>query len=281
MHRLRAIALDVDGTLLNPAHQVSPAVARAVADVQRHGMQVVLASARHVGSLARLLGEMGTEGFVVAFSGAAAARVHRDMRYELLFQNALPMSLAQTVAQDALAAGMNVGWYSDAQWYAPSDEGWYAREASILRQTPVVMPGLRELDWAPTKLQIVAPTREAIERLRDMRNALPASCTAVFSHDDMLEILPPGTSKAVGLARLGALTGIGLDEIVAFGDAENDIEMLRDAGVGIAMGQAPDAVKAVADRITLSNRDDGVAAALAEEWLQQHLLPSSLEEKAL
>lgn len=281
MRPLRAIALDVDGTLLNHLHQVSPAVAHAVADVRRRGMQVMLASARHVGSLARLLGEMRTEGLAVAFSGAAAARVHADMSFDVLFENKLSADLAQDVAQQALGLGLDVGWYSSAQWYAPSSDGWYVREATILRQHPVIVPGLRGLDWAPNKLQLVGHSPVAIKRLHALRATLPPECTAVFSHDDMLEVLPLGTNKAAGLARLGALSGIALDEIAAFGDAENDIEMLREAGVGVAMGQAPEAVKAAADRITLSNRDDGVAVALAQEWLQQHLLASTEQENAL
>ena len=77
-----------------------------------------------------------------------------------------------------------------------------------------------------------------------------------------LEVIPADIDKGEGLRRACDAAGIDIAGVVAFGDSENDIPMLRAAGMGVAMGNADEAVKAAADRVTLSNNDNGIAAAL-------------------
>lgn len=269
MAKLRALALDVDGTLLDSSHDISPAVKKSIHDIWQQGIQVILASGRHVGSLSQLLMELGVEGYVVAFSGGAVARVDSNKRIEIILQQRLELAHAEKMAHEALANGLSVAWSTMDHWYTPDAMGLYRQEARILRQEPVVVPGLRGLSVAPHKLQIMSHNAEGIVCLRAMRDAISAQCSAVFSHDYMLEIMPKGTNKAAGLTIIGQLHGITLSEMMAIGDAENDIEMLRHAGFGVAMGHAPDTVKAVADWITLTNGEDGVAFALEQDWLRQ------------
>ncbi|ARO88295.1 HAD family phosphatase [Nitrosospira lacus] len=269
MSKLRAVALDVDGTLLNSSHNVSPAVKKSIHDIWQQGIQVILASGRHVGSLSQLLMELGIEGYVVAFSGGAVARVDLSKRVEIILQHRLELAHAEAMAHEALSNGLSVAWSTLDHWYTPDAMGLYRQEARILRQEPVVVPGLRGLSVAPHKLQIMSHNAEGIVCLRAMRDAISSECSAVFSHDYMLEIMPKGINKAAGLTRIGQIHGMTLSEMVAIGDAENDIEMLRHAGLGVAMGHAPHTVKAVADWITLTNGEDGVAFALEQDWLRQ------------
>ena len=79
-----------------------------------------------------------------------------------------------------------------------------------------------------------------------------------------LEVIPRSINKGQGIRDICAVLGIGAEAVIAFGDAANDIPMLQAAGVGVAMGNASPAVKAAADRVTLSNNEDGIAAALAK-----------------
>jgi Cof subfamily protein (haloacid dehalogenase superfamily) len=269
MAKLRAVALDVDGTLLDSSHNISPAVRKSIHDIWQQGIQVILASGRHVGSLSQLLMELGVEGYVVAFSGGAVARVTSSKRIEIIQQHQLELAHAEAMAHKALANGLSVAWSTLDHWYTPDAMGLYQQEARILRQEPVVVPGLRGLNVAPHKLQIMSHNAGGIVCLRAMRDAISSQYSALFSHDYMLEIMPKGTNKAAGLTKIGQLHGMTLSEMVAIGDAENDIEMLRHAGLGVAMGHAPDTVKAAADWITLTNGEDGVAFALEQDWLRQ------------
>jgi Cof subfamily protein (haloacid dehalogenase superfamily) len=86
--------------------------------------------------------------------------------------------------------------------------------------------------------------------------------TATFSKPNYLEIVPIGVDKAKALVKLANSLGIELSQVAALGDGQNDIEMLREAGLGIAMGNASDAVKSAADWITGTNDEDGVAQAV-------------------
>lgn len=228
-----------------------------------------MASGRHVSSLSQLLMELEVEGYVVAFSGGAVARVDSNRRVEIILQHRLELAHAEAMAHEALSNGLSVAWSTLDQWYTPDAMGLYRQEARILRQEPVVVPGLRGLSVAPHKLQIMSHNAEGIVRLQAMRDAISSRYSAVFSHDYMLEVMPKGTNKAAGLTKIGQLHGMALSEMVAIGDAENDIEMLRHAGLGVAMGHAPDTVKAAADGITLTNSEDGVAFALEQDWLRQ------------
>jgi hydroxymethylpyrimidine pyrophosphatase-like HAD family hydrolase len=95
--------------------------------------------------------------------------------------------------------------------------------------------------------------------------ALPVEGLEVtYSGLPMIEIVPPGSGKDAGLAWLANHLGISNDRVVAFGDGLNDLGMLRWAGTGVAMGQAPAAVMKCADEVTTSNDDDGVA-----QWLEE------------
>lgn len=267
---LKAVAIDVDGTLLNPAHCISPAVGKAIRHAWRHGIRIILASGRHPGSLCGLLAQLGIDGHVVAFSGGVVARAESGGRIEILFQKQLDLGYAESLAQQALGDGLSVAWSTLDGWYTPGAGEMYRQEAAILQQKPVIVPGLKGVGIAPHKLQIMSGNAADMLRLRALRAEILPMCSAVFSHDYMLEVMPRGTDKADGLACIGRLQDLEIGEMMAIGDAENDMEMLRRAGWGVAMGHAPEAIKAAADWVTLTNGEDGVAFALEQGWFRRY-----------
>ena len=97
---------------------------------------------------------------------------------------------------------------------------------------------------------------------RTIAEKLPQSLTVVQTAAFYLEIIPAVINKGQGIFDVCRALGIRPEEVIAFGDAENDIPMLRAAGMGVAMGNATEAVKAAADMVTLTNNEDGIAAAL-------------------
>ena len=91
---------------------------------------------------------------------------------------------------------------------------------------------------------------------------LPKELSVVQTAAFYLEVIPSQINKGQGIRSICSVLGIQTQDVIAFGDAENDIPMLREAGIGVAMGNAADAVKAEADYVTHSNNEDGIAAAL-------------------
>ena len=120
------------------------------------------------------------------------------------------------------------------------------------------------LDFAPIKILMSVQPEILPDIKAQIASFLPEDLTVVQTAPFYLEIIPSAINKGQGVLDTCAALGIDPSEAIAFGDAENDIPMLRAAGIGVAMANAATAVKAAADYVTLSNNDDGVAAALAQ-----------------
>ena len=118
------------------------------------------------------------------------------------------------------------------------------------------------LSFAPCKILMSADPAGIRAVQARIAKALPAGLRVVQTAPFYLEVIPAAVNKGVGLRAACDVLGLTPAQAIAFGDSENDIEMLRAAGLGVAMGNADEAVKAAADRVTLSNNENGIAATL-------------------
>jgi len=114
------------------------------------------------------------------------------------------------------------------------------------------------------KFLAVGPNEKLLEMRETILNSAPDLLDAFFSHETMLEIVASGVSKRQGLEECLRYLGGSLEETIAFGDAENDLEMLRSVKVGVAMGNAHSYIQTAVPYVTASVDDDGVARFLEE-----------------
>ena len=142
-------------------------------------------------------------------------------------------------------------------------------DASIVSSVPVSL-GLREvLEAQPIFQGMFIDQKEQIDTFQETyEEALSQRFHTIRSQPILFEILPKGVNKATGLKALAEHLGISRQEVMAIGDENNDIEMIEYAGLGVAMGNAPDTIKALADVTTTSNEEDGVATAIKRYVLQ-------------
>lgn len=273
---IRLIATDLDGTLLRPDRSVSPRTRRALDAARAAGMLTVPVTARQPHGVRHIAQAAGFTEWALCSNGAygihlTTGEVLFEAHLEAAAQRALATALAERVPGVLFVSVRRGGTvfvaqtgYADIAHFEDHKRGPGEMGSHLLDEV-LAEPSLKFIVRHPT----LTP-RELLAELR----ALNLSGYAVtHSGAPFLEVLAEGVSKAWGLAQLCGKLGIAQAEVLAFGDAPNDAEMLAWAGRGVAMANAEAEALAAADEMTLSNAEDGVAAA-TERLLQAQLSPS-------
>jgi Cof subfamily protein (haloacid dehalogenase superfamily) len=267
--QIRALFLDIDGTLVGMEESVSPGVALALAAAQAQGCHVVLCTGRTRFRAQPVLESLGEPyGYLVASNGSVAAHAGRG---EILYRHLMPIPLALEVVRAIVAVGSEPYVFEDSD--RPGLEGarvlyhpemTVGRWADIPRYRPYARI-LEELPFEPVSVSAFGPPERMRPLVEKLRTHLAGAVSVVQSGSEMnwgIEIYVPGVSKQVGVEYIAKHLGVRQDETMAVGDHLNDIEMLRWAGVGVAMGNALPEVRAAADYVTSGYREDGVARAV-------------------
>ena len=271
--RARVLVIDVDGTLLTTDYQLTAVTRTAVQQVSARGVQVVLASARSPRALHAIMGALSITGLAICYTGALTCRISPDPQEPtvVVTEQRMSLSSAHSVLSRALERGISVGWYSGDDWYIPRWDGALRRESTLTGVPPIVEPDLARVTQAPHKLLAIAGEPLLLPQLSLLASTLPVDCRGQFSLANYLEITHEGVDKAAALLAMGQHLGIRPADMVAIGDGENDLALLRVVGLGIAMGNAPPSVQAAADWVTDTNNREGVALAIerlqATGWL--------------
>ena len=262
---MRLIATDLDGTLLDSTSSVSPRTRAALDAARARGIHVVPVTARQPIGLRTIAADAAFEGWALCSNGAYAVHL-TDGR--MLFAEELPAETIRTLAEALRASipGLLFASVRDAGETFVAEHG-YAEIADLTdhKRDPKTMGGvpLDEVVSAPSLKFVIRHPELAPSVLYDALRALDLDgFEATLSGAPFLEVMAEGVTKASGLARLCMHLGIDRGDVIAFGDALNDVEMLRWAGHGVAMADADDIVQDAADETTASNDDDGVARVI-------------------
>jgi hydroxymethylpyrimidine pyrophosphatase-like HAD family hydrolase len=270
----RLVALDIDGTLLDPSGVVRPRVARAVGEVVARGAIVALATGRRLQSAERIARQLGisllilTDGTVVYDLGARRV-LHEEVFEARILRRAIDLVHAAGVPpilfESPGAAGRVL--------VGPGERDNPETVAYLSERPEVCRVALAELSAVERVVGILGMgAQAAIERLADLvaREAELAwalwrpSMVAYVRHT--VTLAPANTSKGHALRWLTAYLGLATEQVLAVGDHLNDVSLLEAAGLGVAMGNAIPSVLAVAQEIVADNANDGVAEAL-ERWV--------------
>lgn len=261
--QIKMVAMDMDGTALNSNHVLSPRTIAAVKAVYGKGIKVIFATGRMLDAVKKHLQEAGMDGVVVAHNGALIVDlknnfVYRDDRVCKEIVNAV-----YTYAKDKeIILHYNLGDQVMVENERPLSTK-YAYELGI---------GLTHIDdlsnylQLPTSLLMIGTKNELEKALEHIENLKLRGMNNVFIpwFEDywMLQFIPDGATKGKAVMELANQLGMDNRQVMSFGDSYNDIEMITESSIGIAMGNACESLKEVADHITLSNDEDGVAVIL-------------------
>ena len=266
---IRALFIDIDGTLTGATDTVSPGARDAVQKARARGVEVILCTgrARHTAEpIARQLGP--PLGYAVTSNGGIA--LHLDTN-QILHRHLLPIPVALQIINAIIAIGSEPYVYEEAT--TGDISGARVLYHPNLRVGPFATPNrylpyadiTRDLPFEPVSISAFGSPAKMRPLVDKLVAQLPEGLAVIQSGSDLywgIEIFVGGVSKRLGLQTLAAHLGIRQAETMAIGDHLNDVEMLAWAGVGVAMGNAVPEVKAVADWITSSQSEDGVARAI-------------------
>lgn len=265
----RLLAIDLDGTLLTHHKRVTPRTRRALHDAAERGCGIVIATGRGFNVLRRYCDGIPLSAPQITYNGAV---IHDPASGRDLAQYLVPPEWVRPVLDFLVEAAAWTAMFTPAALYMdrrmPDPAHWMPAPLP----PPHLLDDVREVAEQPCIKVVGSGTALAIRQLRPhaverFGHALYVTQTAAH----LLEFLHPEVCKGAALRRIAHLLEIPRDEIIACGDSHNDLEMLEFAGTGVAMGNATAELKAVADMITASNEEDGVAVALEQLGLTNSL----------
>ncbi|WP_213947079.1 sugar-phosphatase [Luteibacter sp. dw_328] len=268
---IELIAIDMDGTLLDSAHTLSPRVKAAITAARARGVRIVLATGRPFSGIEMYLEELGLAGddeYCITFNGAVIQNASGTKSVAETTLGYDDFRYCEKIARD-LGVHFHV-LYERSMMTPNADISSHTVRDAYISHTPLLYRSVEQVDpaWRFRKFMMVDDEAVLDKAIANLPPELMQRYTVVKSAADFLEILHPEAGKGRALATLAAYLGVPSERIMAIGDQENDLVMLEFAGVAVAMGNAIDAVKAVADHVTTSNNEDGVAVAIERYVLQ-------------
>jgi hypothetical protein len=254
------LALDLDGTLIGKDLILSPRVRGTISAAVARGAQVTLVTGRMFQSTLPFAQELGVTLPLICYQGAL---IRDPVSREVLYHQPVPLPLARQVIQVVRQWGLHVNVYVDDELYVERLTPEAERYGSISK-VPIHLVGdlLSFLSTDPTKLVIVSDEATIDRAVRELQSHFGEALYVTESYPIFCEIAHPGCNKGRSLEWLAARYGFPREEVLAIGDGPNDVEMIRWAGLGIAMGNAPEEVRAAADWVTGTVQEEGAALAL-------------------
>lgn len=271
----RLVISDIDGTLLNPAERVAPRTAAAIGRLAERGVIVTLATGRPHRWLQPVVEQLPIRPRCVAANGAVIVDTEAREIVETHLLEPATMSEVVERARGALASaglpGLSIAVELPGEYSSDQEETFHIGPGYLhaWQAAGYVERGETELLSAPAvKLLLRNEHLQAQEFYDAVRDAVPAKLAHLtFSmREGLLEVMRPGVNKQLGAMALARHYSVDAADVACFGDMPNDREMIAWAGWGVAMGNAHPELKAVANEVTGTNAEDGVAAVL-ERWV--------------
>ncbi len=234
--------IDLDDTLLGPDKTISPANLAALDRLRSAGVQIVVASGRHHKNITSF-GEIGRQGWVLSSHGSV---VRHEQTGEVLLEMTMNPKLASDLCRRAQELGMSVIAYhhdgafieEESSWteYYASQAGWNPRHVDFKNLPP---EGFQKIIWSeePKIIDRVAPA---------MMKELSDRLYVVETNPELLEFLAHSSNKSVGAQALTHKLGVSVEHTLAFGDGNNDVELLRWAGLSVAMSHGRESARQAA-----------------------------------
>ena len=259
---IKLVAIDIDGTLLNSQHKISPRVKEALQKANEQGVRIVLCTGRPLPGVKEQLDELalyGENDFVITYNGSLVQATKDNTiisRYTLSYEDFLEIEMYSR------KVGAHLHTIDDSAIYtANRNIGKYTIHEASLVNMPLKYRTVDEMtpEMNIIKMMMIDEPEVLDPAIAKLPLHFTEKYTTVKSTPFYYEIMNKNASKGNALAKLADHLGLNKDEVMAIGVNENDLSMIDYAGIGVAMGNATENVKTIADVHTTSNDEDGVA----------------------
>jgi Cof subfamily protein (haloacid dehalogenase superfamily) len=259
-NKIRLVLADVDGTLVTPEKQLTPATIDAVGALHQAGILFAITSGRPPRGMAMLVAPLQLSTPIAAFNGGVV--VEPDMT--VIEERVLGPELVGPILELLGSSGLATWVYRRQDWYVVDPHGPHVkREADTVEFEPTVVESFDGLSDNVAKIVGVTDDRHVIDAATsEMRERFGDHVSAAQSQPYYLDVTHPEANKGSVVKSLAARFSLATEEIATLGDMPNDVLMFAHSGLSIAMGNASTAVQRSARRVTASNADDGFAQAM-------------------
>ncbi len=269
--KYKILVLDIDGTLTNSKKEIPPRTKSAILKAQEKGVIVALASGRPSPGITHVANELELDrfgGYVLSFNGGVITNYQTK---EVIFEKVLPDGVIPVLYEEAKKAGVAIVSYLDDAIVTETPEAKYIDYEAFLNHMQVVKVDdfVDTLRSPVTKCLMVGDPEILVKEEERLKKKLGDRLNVFRSEPFFLEIMPQNIDKAYSLDKLLKHLKMTREEMIACGDGFNDRSMIEFAGLGVAMCNAQPEVKAVADLVTLTNDEEGVALVVEDYMLKE------------
>ena len=258
---------DMDDTLLGPDRTLSPENAAALRRLRAAGVEVVIASGRHSSNITEFEHQIGFQGWIISAGGAAVTHTETG---EVLCEMAVPQELGLELFRRARAQKISVIGYHRTGIFCDAPSEWidlYTRrthQVAIADIPDLISSGIQKLIWTTHRDRIT-------KLLPEVQDEFRGQLYMVITEHEMIDFLHPRANKALATQTLAAKLGVARENILAFGDGNNDVPLLEWAGMSIAMAHGRDSARRAAKKISPPGPPETAVARSVEQLFLESL----------
>ena len=257
----KLIAIDMDGTLLNKEGKVSEKNRQAIKKATENGVKVVITTGRGFSGIERFLDELGLNKqgeYALVCNGGAAYNCHTKKPISTLGIKGKDLHIINEINKEL---NLTLQAYTLDMCFASEENEYTKFEREHIGTKIEIIDFCKDIKEDDDLMKVLLLEKPEVldEKIKMIPKEIKEKYTLVKSLPVTLEIMNKECHKGFGLEKLIKELGIKREEVISIGDEQNDFEMIEFAGLGVAMGNASEKIKEIADYITKTNEEDGVA----------------------
>lgn len=267
----KLLALDMDGTLLNKSGEISEVNKAAIKKALEAGVKVVLCSGRNINGLEKFIAELSLnreDQYTITCNGGA---IYNCLNKNIISSIMIKGKDVHNIYELSKLLGVKMQVYSLDECISMEENEYTQFEREHIGTTVRIIEDYKNIGVEEELMKALLLEKAEIldEKIKNIPEEYKKKYNLVKSLPQTLEVMPKNCNKAIGIKNLIEVLGIKKEEVIAVGDERNDLEMVEFAGLGVAMGNGHAEIKEIANYITLSNDENGVAKVIEEFILKK------------